>query len=228
LRVLIAEEDDRSAGFVIKGLEEAGFIVDHCLDGLQGLNRALNINYDAVIIDTILPKLDGYSLVEKLRAAKKNFPIMLISSQDSVPDKVKGLQIGADDYLSKPFAFAELLARVQALIRRTSDLSEPSELTVSDLNINLITREVTRANKKIDLQPREFSLLEYLMRNAGRLVSKTMIMEHVWNYNFDPRTNVVEARICSLRDKVDRQPFKKLIYTVRGAGYVLREEPSAV
>ena len=164
-----------------------------------------------------------YSLIEKMRKEKIRTPVIILSAKASIDDRVKGLQTGGDDYLTKPFAFSELLARVQALIRRASGLSEPTRLTVGDLSMNLLTREVTREGKKIELQPIEFSLLEYLLRSAGRVVSKTMIMEHVWDYNFDPQTNVVEARICRLRDKIDRDFDKKLIHTVRGVGYVLKE-----
>jgi two-component system OmpR family response regulator len=171
----------------------------------------------------MLPKLDGLSLIEEMRTNKVTTPVIILSVKGSVEDRVKGLQTGSDDYLTKPFAFSELLARVQALIRRASGATEPTRITLGNLSINLLTREVMRGSKKIDLQPMEFSLLEYLMRNAGRVVSKTMIMEHVWDYNFDPETNIVEARICRLRDKIDRDFPEKLINTVRGVGYVLRE-----
>jgi len=181
--------------------------------------------YDAAIIDVMLPKLDGLSVIERMRKEKVNTPVIILSAKGSVDDRVKGLQAGGDDYLPKPFAFSELLARVQALIRRAGGLSEPTRLTVGDLTMNLLNREVTRAGQKIELQRLEFALLEYLMRNAGRVVSKTMIMEHVWDYNFDPQTNVVEARICRLRDKIDREFSTKLIHTIRGAGYVVRENP---
>jgi len=184
---------------------------------------ALTEPYDAAIIDIMLPRLDGLSLIEMMRKEKVNTPVIILSAKGSVDDRVKGLQIGGDDYLTKPFAFSELLARVQALIRRAGGQSEPMRLTVGDLSMNLVTREVTREGRQIELQPIEFSLLEYLMRNAGRVVSKTMIMEHVWDYNFDPQTNVVEARICRLRDKIDREFTRKLIHTIRGVGYVLKE-----
>ncbi len=172
----------------------------------------------------MLPKLDGLALIERMRKGKVNIPVIILSAKDSIDDRVKGLQTGGDDYLTKPFAFSELLARVQALIRRASSLAEPTRLTIGDLSINLLTREVARGDRKIELKPSEFSLLEYLIRSAGRVVSKTMIMEHVWDYNFDPQTNVVEARICRLREKIDRDFDKKLIHTVRGVGYVLKEK----
>jgi two-component system OmpR family response regulator len=172
----------------------------------------------------MLPKMNGLKLIENMRREKLNTPVIVLSAKGEVDDRVKGLQIGADDYLTKPFAFSELLARLQALIRRSSDISEPTKLAVADLTMNLIAREVLRAGKKIDLQPLEFSLLEYLLRNAGRVVSKTMIMEHVWDYYFDPQTNVVESRIYKLREKIDKGFPTRLIHTVRGAGYVLKED----
>jgi len=223
MRVLVVEDDAKIASFVVKGLKAAGFAADHSLDGETGLHRALTESYDAAIIDIMLPKLDGLSVIEKMRREKIRTPVIILSAKGSIDDRVRGLQMGSDDYITKPFAFSELLARVQALIRRASGLSEPTRLTVGDLSVNLLTREVTRGGKKIELQPIEFSLLEYLMRSTGRVVSKTMIMEHVWNYNFDPQTNVVEARICRLRDKIDRDFDRKLIHTVRGVGYVLKK-----
>jgi two-component system OmpR family response regulator len=204
-------------------MKEAGYAVDHASDGNEGLTLALTEPYDTAIIDIMLPKLDGLSLIAEIRRNKVATPVIILSVKGSVEDRVKGLQTGSDDYLTKPFAFSELLARVQALIRRASGATEPTRITLGNLSINLLTREVTRGSKKIDLQPMEFSLLEYLMRNAGRVVSKTMIMEHVWDYNFDPETNIVEARICRLRDKIDRDFPEKLINTVRGVGYVLKE-----
>ena len=222
MRLLLVEDDLKIASFILKGLKEAGFAVDHAPDGEDGLHLALNEPYDAAIIDIMLPKRDGLSLIEELRRQKINTPVLILSAKRTVDDRIKGLHSGGDDYLIKPFAFSELLARVQALIRRASGATEPTRLSVGDLSINFLTREVIRDGKKIDLQPREFALLEYLMRNAGRVVSKTMIMEHVWDYNFDPQTNVVEARICRLRDKVDRDFETGLIHTIRGVGYVLK------
>ena len=223
MRILLVEDDVKIASFVVKGLKAAGYAVDHARDGEEGLHLALSEPYDTVIIDIMLPKLDGLALIERMRGAKLRTPVIILSARGSIDDRVKGLQTGSDDYITKPFAFSELLARVQALIRRASGLAEPTSLTAGDLSLNLLTREVTRGSKKIELQPIEFSLLEYLMRNAGHVVSKTMIMEHVWNYNFDPQTNVVEARVCRLRDKIDRDFEQKLIHTVRGVGYVLKE-----
>ena len=221
MRILLIEDDLKLASFILKGFKEAGFAVDHCADGEDGLHMALSEPYDAAIVDIMLPKLDGFALIDELRKRKITTPVIILSAKRSVEDRIKGLQTGSDDYLVKPFSFAELLARVQALIRRASGTAEPSTLEVGDLSMDLLTRKVTRGGKKIDLPPLEFSLLEYLMRNAGNVVSKTMIMEHVWDYNFDPQTNVVEVRICKLRDKIDSDFEKKMIHTVYGAGYVL-------
>jgi two-component system OmpR family response regulator len=224
MRILLVEDDQKIASFILKGLRAEGFAVDHALDGEDGLHLALTEPYDAAIVDIMLPKLNGLKLIENMRREKINTPVIVLSAKGEVEDRVKGLQMGADDYLTKPFAFSELLARLQALIRRSSDITEPTKLGVSDLTMNLITREVVRAEKKIDLQPLEFSLLEYLLRNAGRVVSKTMIMEHVWDYYFDPQTNVVESRIYKLREKIDKGFPTRLIHTVRGVGYVLKED----
>ena len=211
------------ASFIIKGLKEAGYAVDHATDGEGGLHFALTETYDIAIVDVMLPKLDGLSLIAEIRKQGRNTPVIILSAKRSVEDRIKGLQTGSDDYLTKPFSFSELLARLQALIRRANGVSETTRLTVADLTMDLLAREVTRSGLRIDLQPREFSLLEYLMRNAGRVVSKTMIMEHVWDYNFDPQTNVVEARMSKLRDKIDRDYEHKFIHTIRGAGYIIKE-----
>jgi two-component system OmpR family response regulator len=225
MRILLIEDDIKIASFIVKGLKASGYAVDHAGDGEEGLNLAITEPYDAAIIDIMLPKLNGLSLIAEMRKKDIQTPVIILSAKGSVSDRVRGLQTGGDDYLTKPFAFSELLARVQALIRRASGASEPTNLSAGDLSMNLLTREVKRKGKQIELQPMEFSLLEYLMRNVGRVVSKTMIMEHVWDYNFDPQTNVVEARICRLRDKVDRDFEKKLIQTMRGVGYVLKDAP---
>jgi two-component system OmpR family response regulator len=223
MRILLVEDDPKIASFIVKGLKAAGFAVDHATDGEEGLHMALSEPYDTAIIDIMLPKKDGLLLIEEMRREKVNTPVMILSAKGSIDDRVKGLQTGSDDYLTKPFAFTELLARVQALIRRASGASEATKLIVGDCSMDLITREVIRGGERIELQPLEFSLLEYLMRNAGKVVSKTMIMEHVWDYHFDPQTNVVEARISRLRDKIDKGFPAKLIYTIRGVGYVLKE-----
>jgi two-component system OmpR family response regulator len=224
MRLLLVEDDEKIASFIIKGFKAEGFAVDHAADGENGLHLVLTEPYDAAIVDIMLPNLDGLTLIQQLRREKIKTPVIVLSARGSVDDRVKGLQTGGDDYLTKPFAFSELLARVQALIRRSSAVTEPTRLTAGEISMNLITREVVRAGKKIDLQPLEFSLLEYLLRNAGRVVSKTMIMEHVWDYYFDPQTNVVESRIYKLREKIDKGFSSKMIHTVRGVGYVLKEE----
>jgi heavy metal response regulator len=221
MRVLIIEDDEQTAAFVGRGLREAGFTVGLAHDGTAGLTLAMTEPFDVAIVDLMLPGLDGLTLIQALRRSGVRAPVLVLSARRTVDDRVRGLQAGGDDYLVKPFAFAELLARVQALIRRATAAAEPTTLTIRDLTVDLLRRKVTRAGREIDLQPREFALLEYLVRNAGRVVSKTMIMEHVWEYNFDPQTNVVEARVCRLRDKIDRPFAEELIHTVRGVGYVI-------
>ncbi len=222
MRVLVVEDDSKIASFVSKGLKEAGFAVDSVTNGEDGLHLALTEPYDAAIVDIMLPKVDGLALIERLRHEGVNTPVLILSAKRSVDDRVKGLQTGGDDYLTKPFAFSELIARVQALMRRASSSADPTHLTLGDLSMDLLKREVIRADRKIDLQPREFALLEYLMRNAERVVSKTMILEHVWDYSFDPQTDVVEVLVCRLRSKVDRDFRTKMIHTMRGVGYVLK------
>jgi two-component system OmpR family response regulator len=223
MRILLIEDDRKIASFIEKGLAAAGFAVDHASNGEDGLHLALSEPYDAAIVDIILPIRDGLSIIQEMRKTHIETPVIILSAKDKIDDRVQGLQSGGDDYLTKPFAFSELLARVQALIRRASGAKEPTSLKYKGLSMNLLSRAIARDGETVDLQPLEYSLLEYLMRNAERVVSKTMIMEHVWNYNFDPQTNVVEARICRLRDKVDKTSEKKLIHTVRGVGYVLKE-----
>jgi len=221
MRLLVIEDDPKIASFVTKGLKQSGFAVDHAADGDEGLQLAETTNYDAAVVDVMLPKLDGISVVQRLRAKGGRVPILFLSARATVQDRIRGLQAGGDDYLTKPFAFSELLARVHALIRRASQTTtEPTKLTVGDLVLDLLTREVTRASERLDLQPREFSLLEYLMRNPGRTVTKTMVLEHVWDYSFDPQTNVVDVLVHRLRGKID--PDKKRLHTIRGVGYVLR------
>lgn len=224
MRILLVEDDLGIASFVVKGLKEAGYVVEHVADGPAGLDRLLMEMFDAAIIDIMLPLLDGLSVIQRARQRNLTTPVLILSAKASVDDRIRGLQNGGDDYMVKPFAFSELLARLQALIRRANRISEPTTLTVGPLTVDLIRRKVKRSEQDIELQPREFALLEYLMRHTGRVVSKTMIMENVWDYNFDPQTNVVEARICRLRDKIDRGRTHKLIHTVRGAGYVLEEK----
>ena len=222
MRVLIVEDDLTIAGFLMKGFKEAGFAVDHAAEGESGLHLATTEPYDVAIVDLMLPRLDGLSLIQRMREKKIRTPVIILSAKHSVDDRVKGLQAGGDDYLTKPFAFSELQARVQALIRRASGATDANRLVVADLALDLITRKVTREGREIeDLRPREFALLEYLMRNAGRVVSKTMILSHVWNYSFDPRTNVVDVLVFRLREKIDKDFDRKMLQTVRGIGYVL-------
>lgn len=222
MRVLLVEDDAKIAGFVVKGLREAGFAVDHATEGPDGLHLALQGHYDAAIVDIMLPGLDGIGMIEQVRRAKVNTPVLILSAKRSVDDRIRGLQSGGDDYLIKPFVFAELLARVNALIRRSSNSSEPTRLVFRDLVMDLVRREVVRSGSRIELQPREFSLLEYFLRNPERVLSKTMILESIWDYSFDPQTNVVDVLVSRLRSKVDKDFPEKLIHTVRGMGYVLK------
>ncbi|WP_176012189.1 response regulator transcription factor [Victivallis sp. Marseille-Q1083] len=225
MRILLVEDDARTADFILKGLQQSGYNTIHAADGTDGLFKARTESYDLAIIDVMLPGLDGFTLVEKLRAGGNSRPIIILSAKNSVKDKIKGLENGSDDYLVKPFSFSELLARLQALLRRANTNLEPTTLRVGDLSVDLLSHKVYRGDVRIDIQPLEFSLLEYLARNAGRVVSKTMIMDHVWEYNFDPQTNIVETRMCRLREKIDKPFDSKLIHTIRGFGYVL--EPQA-
>jgi len=222
MRVLVVEDDKKIASFVVNGLKQSGFAVDYCADGEEGLIFARATPYDAAVIDVMLPKLDGLSLVQQMRKENLRTPVIILSAKASVEDRVRGLQAGGDDYVTKPFAFSELLARIQALIRRSTNAAEPTRLSVADLSVDLLSREVTRGGQKIELPAREFALLEYLMRHAGRAVTKTMILEHIWDYSFDPQTNVVDVLVCRLRNKVDKDFPKKLIHTMRGVGYVLK------
>ncbi len=222
MRILLVEDDMKIAKFIEKGFSSSGFAVDHAVTGTQGFEMAFEKSYDTMIVDIMLPRLDGISLIKKIRKHNNNIPIIILSARDRVDDRVNGLQAGADDYLTKPFAFSELLARVQALIRRAGNITDPVNLSYANLNVDILKRQIKRDNEIIELQPLEFSLLEYLLRNKERVVSKTMIIEHVWNYSFDPMTNVVEARICRLRDKIDKDFQPRLIHTIRGAGYVLK------
>ncbi len=220
MRVLVVEDDPKIASFVVNGLKQSGFAVDLCENGEEGLARGQSLPYDACVVDVMLPKLDGLSMIRQLRAAGSRVPVLFLSAKASVDDRVRGLQAGGDDYLTKPFSFAELLARVQALIRRASQTPEPTRLVAGDLSLDLLTREVHRAGQLIELQPREFALLEYLMRHVNRPVTKTMILEHIFDYSFDPQTNIVDVLVHRLRAKIDRD--KAVIHTLRGVGYVLR------
>jgi len=222
VRILLIEDDKVISGFIQKGMEEAGHCIQCISDGLSGLDYLLNEHFDVAIVDLMLPSMDGLTIIQKTRAQKINIPVLILSAKRTVDDRVVGLRKGSDDYLTKPFSFIELLARIEVLTKRTATHKQSSILEISDLQLDLLARTVTRSGRSIDLQPKEFALLEYLIRNAGHVVSKTMIMERVWNYNFDPGTNVVEARISKLREKVDKGFDQPLVHTVRGAGYVLR------
>jgi two-component system OmpR family response regulator len=223
VRILVVEDDATIADFVGRGLREAGFTVDVAADGVTGFELAAGEHFDAAIVDVMLPGLDGLALVERLRARGIRTPVLILTARRSVDERVAGLQRGGDDYLTKPFAFAELLARVQALIRRAQPGQEPARLTVGELSLDRLTRRVERAGTAIDLRPREFAVLELLMRNAGAVVSKTMILSQVWGYSFDPGSNVVDVVIFRLREKIDKGFAQPMLHTVRGAGYVLKD-----
>jgi two-component system OmpR family response regulator len=221
MRILIIEDDMKTAGYVAKAFQQAGFRTCHAADGAEGLAKGMTEPFDVAVIDIMLPKLDGLSVIEGLRKAGITFPIIVLSAKNSVESKIQGLEKGGDDYLAKPFSIAELLARVQALLRRSAATAESTTLTVEDLTLDILSRRVYRAGVRINLQPLEFQLLEYLIRNKGRVVSQTTIMEHVWEYAFDTQTNIVESRVCRLREKIDKDYERKLIKTVRGFGYVI-------
>ncbi len=223
MRILLIEDDKKTATFIAKGLGRAGFAVDHAANAEDGLHLALTETYDAAIVDVMLPKGDGLNLIGEVRRKKVMTPVIILSAKRSVDDRIRGLQTGGDDYLTKPFAFAELLARLQALLRRGSGAPEPTSLKAAGVSMDLLRREVLRGERKVELQPREFALLEYLMRHPGEVVSKTMILEHVWGYDFEPQTNVVDVLVCRLRKKLESGPSNEILHTIRGLGYVLRE-----
>ncbi|MDA8174541.1 MAG: response regulator transcription factor [Nitrospiraceae bacterium] len=222
MRILIIEDDKKIASFISSGMKQAGFAVDCADNGEDGLRALQTGVYDSAIVDIMLPRLDGLAVIEEIRRQKINTPVIILSAKHSVDDRVRGLRAGGDDYLTKPFSFSELLARLQALIRRSSGMAETTRLAAQDISIDLLTREVFRGGKKIDLQYREFALLEYFLRNAGKVVSKAMILEHIWGYNFDPQTNVVDVLVCRLRNKIEKDFDQKLIQTMRGIGYAFR------
>ena len=222
MRILVVEDDDKIASFLAKGLKQSGFSVDIASDGEEALSLCRSVNYDSVVLDIMLPKLDGLSVLRTIRREKKLVPVLLLSAKASVDNRVTGLHAGADDYLTKPFAFSELLARLQALIRRATHVAEPTTLAVGDLSMNLLTREVFRAGQKIELQSREFALLELLLRHPGRPITKTMILEHIWDYSFDPQTNVVDVLAHRLRSKLEKGFPSKIVHTIRGVGYVIK------
>lgn len=224
MRALVVDDDVKISSFVAKGLHEAGFAVDTVANGPDALAVARTAPYDVAVVDVMLPGFDGLELIEKMRAAGLRFPVLILSARRSVDDRVAGLRRGGDDYLTKPFSFTELLARVQVLIRRSTAQPETTRLTYADVEMDLLARRASRAGEILPLQPREFVLLEYLIRNAGRVVSKTSVLEHVYDYGFDPQTNVVDVLVCRLRGKLDRDAKVKLLHTERGYGYVLRRE----
>lgn len=223
MKILFLEDDLTIADFVKNGLIQAGYVIDHVTTGIEAIELALKHGYDVGIFDIMVPTMNGLEVIDCIRERHIEFPIIILSAKRSIDEKLSGFHHGADDYLIKPFSFSELLARIQALIKRTHRDIQSTSLSVGELTIDLLSRAVYRAGIKIDLQPKEFSLLEYLMRNKGQVVSKTMIMERVWDYNFDPQTNVVEARLSKLREKVDKGFSTQYIYTVRGLGYVLKD-----
>ena len=225
MRILVEEDDKDVAGFVVRGLKEVGFVVDHADNGRDGLFLAASESYDAIILDRMLPGgIDGLRVLETIRGQKNSVPVLILSALGEVDDRVKGLKAGGDDYLTKPFAFAELLARVEALARRGKGESPVTKLVVDDLELDLLSRQVKRAGQKIDLQPREFRLLEFLMRHDGQVVTRTMLLEGVWDYHFDPQTNVIDVHVSRLRQKVDKPFPTPLIHTIRNAGYMLRAD----
>jgi two-component system, OmpR family, response regulator len=224
VRLLLIEDDEEGAHFILKGLREGGYAVDHAKDGREGLFRATETDYDVIITDRMLPHLDGLAIVQLLRQQGRTTPVLLLSALGTVEDRVKGLRAGGDDYLTKPFAFAELLARVEALLRRKSGPHATTVLRVADLELDLLGRRATRASRELDLTAREFTLLEYLVRHAGQVVTRTMLLEGVWDLQFDPQTNLVDVHISRLRQAVDKGFDKPLIHTVRGAGYVVRDD----
>jgi len=226
MRILVVEDDKDVAGFVVRGLREAGHTVEHAANGRDGLFLAASESFDAVVLDRMLPGgIDGLRILETLRAQNNAVPVLILSALADVDERVAGLKAGGDDYLTKPFAFAELLARVEALARRGKGDQPVTKLVVEDLELDLLSRQVRRAGQKIDMQPREFRLLEYLMRHAGQVVTRTMLLESVWDYHFDPQTNVIDVHVSRLRQKIDKPFPVALIQTVRNAGYMLRADP---
>ncbi len=222
MRVLVIEDDADTAAYIRKGLKEQGHVVDHAQDGKEGLFMALEQSYDVTIVDRMLPGLDGLSIIQTLRTSGNTTPVLILSALGEVDDRVQGLRAGGDDYLVKPFAFSELLARLEALVRRADTEAAETSLRVGDLQLDLLTRVVKRAGQVIELQPREFRLLEYLMRHAGQVVTRTMLLENVWDYHFDPQTNVIDVHVSRLRRKIDKEFGQPLLHTIRGAGYTLR------
>ncbi|HIP40861.1 MAG TPA: response regulator transcription factor [Desulfocapsa sulfexigens] len=224
MRILVVEDDRKIASFLEKGLRESGFSVDVCHDGIEGLSLALTEPYEAAVVDIMLPGLDGLTLIEKIRAKGITMPLLILSARQSVDDRIEGLQRGGDDYMVKPFSFNELLARIQALLRRGRKVTDSGVITVGELQLDPLKREVRRQGEKIDLPAKEYALLDLMMRNPGRVLSKTSILEQIYDYSFDPQTNVIDVLVCRLRNRLDKGYDTKLIHTVRGMGYVLRAE----
>ncbi|GGD16228.1 response regulator transcription factor [Pyruvatibacter mobilis] len=222
VRVLVVEDDVEAAAYIVKGLRESGHVVDHAANGDDGLNLAMSGQFDVLVIDRMLPRQDGLSVVSTLREEGQTTPVLFLSALGEVEDRVSGLRAGGDDYLTKPFAFAELLARIEVLVRRANPGETQTRMRVGGLEMDLLARKVTRDGQDIDLQPREFRLLEYLMKHAGQVVTRTMLLENVWEYHFDPQTNVIDVHISRLRAKIDKNFETPLLHTVRGAGYTLR------
>lgn len=224
MKLLVVEDDKKIAEFVVNGLKQAGYIVDYAFDGVDGIHLALTETYDLIVLDIMLPGIDGLTIIDKMRKSDINTPVIVLSAKRSIDDRVKGLYTGADDYLTKPFSFSELLARIQAILRRSSGAIEPTSIHVGELVIDLLSREVKRGDAAIELQPKEFTLLQLLAQNHGTVISKTAILERLWDYNFDPQTNVVDVLVCRLRNKIDRAFDRKMIHTLRGIGYVLKDQ----
>ena len=224
MRILVIEDDEATAAYMVKGLMENGYVVDRVSSGRDGLFHATSGHFDVIIVDRMLPELDGLAVVKAFRAARLSTPVLFLSALAQVDDRVSGLKASADDYLTKPFAFSELLARIEALLRRHSAPAVQTKLNVGDLEMDLLTRQVRRTGQAIELQPREFRLLEYLMRHAGQVVTRTMLLEGVWDYHFDPQTNVIDVHISRLRQKIDKGFQPPLLHTVRGAGYCIRAD----
>ncbi|MEZ5536319.1 MAG: response regulator transcription factor [Thiolinea sp.] len=227
MNILLIEDDTATASFIQKGLNEQGYIVDHAADGEDGLHLGLNNPYDVMIIDRMLPGMDGLSIIRALRRQNISTPVLILSALGEVDNRVEGLRAGGDDYLVKPYAFSELHARLQALLRRAQPAQEQTVLKLADLEMDLMKRQVKRGDTVINLQPREFTLLEYLLRNAGQVVTRTMLLEKVWDYHFDPQTNVIDVHISRLRGKIDRDFDPPLLHTIRGAGYILHDPTAA-
>ncbi len=223
MRILVIEDDADTAAYMSKGLRESGHVIDHAKDGKEGLFMAVEQRYDVIVVDRMLPRLDGLAIVQTLRSSDNKTPVLILSALGEIDDRVRGLRAGGDDYLVKPFAFSELLARLEALVRRARAETPTTTLRVGDLEMDLLARVVKRAGQVIDVQPREFRLLEYLMRHQGQVVTRTMLLENVWDYHFDPQTNVIDVHVSRLRRKIDRAFEQSLLHTIRGAGYMLRE-----